>query len=585
MSIASCRHAAAVALVLAVMLFACAPALGEWEENGNPVCEAEDEQHSVTISGSPISYAYGQGERPRAYASIIAWADDRYWGVWESDICSQMMSADGEPLWDPEGVSICDAPGQQSAPVAVPDGEGGAVVVWRDRRLGGPGYAIYAQRIDEYGVTMWDEQGVEVCSETHNPTSVCVTADLSGGVIVAWRGDSDSGDYTEIQAQRIKGDMSEPWSTEYVVVYSDSTATPMFPDITDDGAGGAIIAWECNSGPELGVHAQRVDSLGVVMWTSGSTRICTGDGYDAAIVSDGAGGAIVAWEDYRTQEPFLMPDIHAQRLTANGGPRWQAGGIEVCTAFDRQDNPVLTTDDAGGAIVCWEDTRVGDDEDLYAARVDSGGTVLWPYEGVPISVAPNDQEEPRIIPDDAGGAIIVWRDWRGAAPFFAQRVDADGIPYWLPDGAPVCISAVDGLPEIAPDGESGAVVVWGDGRNVLEAGHDIFAKRLAYDYGDGMGVPEDSAQRLRIEQNSPNPFNPVTAIRCHVSEPGRVRLDVLDISGRVAATLVDRTWSGGPLDVEWRGLDNAGRQLASGVYLCRLRSGEDTATIKMVLLQ
>src|SRR5258708_21501097 len=69
-----------------------------------------------------------------------------------------------------------------------------------------------------------------------------------------------------------------------------------FPQTTSDGAGGAIITWE-DPGASAGIHAHHVLPSGVVdpAWPANGTALCTAPDHQVlpAIVSDGAGGAIV----------------------------------------------------------------------------------------------------------------------------------------------------------------------------------------------------------------------------------------------------------------------------------------------------
>lgn len=85
---------------------------------------------------------------------------------------------------------------------------------------------------------------------------------------------------------------------------------------------------------------------------------------------------------------------------------------------------------------------------------------------------------------------------------------------------------------------------------------------------------------LVLEQNYPNPFNPATRIYYHVPEASRVRLTVLDLTGREIAALVDDVQSAGPHTVEF-----SGRDLSSGTYLYRLQTAGRTVTKRMMLLK
>jgi hypothetical protein len=91
---------------------------------------------------------------------------------------------------------------------------------------------------------------------------------------------------------------------------------------------------------------------------------------------------------------------------------------------------------------------------------------------------------------------------------------------------------------------------------------------------------------VRLEQNVPNPFNPATAIAYTVPEGGAaVRLDVLDLEGRLVRTLIDGLRPAGRHTATWDGLTRRGTPAAAGVYLYRLESDGRTETRKMALVQ
>jgi hypothetical protein len=99
-----------------------------------------------------------------------------------------------------------------------------------------------------------------------------------------------------------------------------------------------------------------------------------------------------------------------------------------------------------------------------------------------------------------------------------------------------------------------------------------------------MGIEEQPA-RLVLEQNYPNPFNPTTRIRFTLPTPGRVRLAVHDVSGRLVAVVDDGHRDAGPHEIPWDGRDGTGRQVASGVYFCRLECEGEVHSKAMVLLK
>ncbi len=86
-----------------------------------------------------------------------------------------------------------------------------------------------------------------------------------------------------------------------------------------------------------------------------------------------------------------------------------------------------------------------------------------------------------------------------------------------------------------------------------------------------------------LEQNYPNPFNPTTAIAFALPRASQVTLEVYNVLGQKVRTLVDGMHQAGYYSVVFDGRDDARKELASGVYLYRLRTDTDTQTHKMIL--
>ena len=85
---------------------------------------------------------------------------------------------------------------------------------------------------------------------------------------------------------------------------------------------------------------------------------------------------------------------------------------------------------------------------------------------------------------------------------------------------------------------------------------------------------------FQLEQNSPNPFNPVTTIQFSVPHESHVRLKVYNSFGAEVATLVDQQVAAGTYKVNW----DASR-LASGFYLYRLEAKGFAQTKKLLLMK
>jgi len=99
------------------------------------------------------------------------------------------------------------------------------------------------------------------------------------------------------------------------------------------------------------------------------------------------------------------------------------------------------------------------------------------------------------------------------------------------------------------------------------------------------GTDEVPAVALQLEQNVPNPFNPLTTIAYELPTAGPVRLGIHALDGRRLRTLVDGTRAAGRHVAAWDGRDGAGRAVAAGVYLYRLETAEGVRSRTMTLVR
>jgi hypothetical protein len=88
-----------------------------------------------------------------------------------------------------------------------------------------------------------------------------------------------------------------------------------------------------------------------------------------------------------------------------------------------------------------------------------------------------------------------------------------------------------------------------------------------------------------LEQNFPNPANPSTTIRFDLPQGEQVSLVVYNMVGQAVAQLLDGVREAGSYSLRWDGRDDSGRKLSTGIYLYRLRAGDQVSTRKLMLLQ
>jgi len=447
--------------LLATAIIACVvlPAWAVWVDYGVPLCRDSYPQQNPCLASD------GAG------GAIAFWCD---WGI--SDICAQRINAFGTIQWTTNGVPLGRAPGDPSHVAAISDGSGGAIVTWN---AGTPPYDtyndIYAQRIDSSGTTQWTTGGVPLCLAVEHQLFPGIVTDGAGGAIVTWWDLRTEGG---MYAQRVDASGAVQWTADGVQLNAPGFKEDSPPTVPD-GAGGAIVAWANGD-----VYAQRVDHSGTLQWGPDGVPLCSaaGNQIDPTIVSDGAGGALIVWTDYRNG----YSDVYGQRVDASGTAQWTADGLPIRAASGSQSNAAIATDGFGGAIVGWLDSDYGGSHDIYVQRIDVLGATQWVAEGVPICAAAGDQLDLHLVQDGAGGAIVSWCDYRSSNPdIYTQHVDASGVVRWMTNGMALCTAAGNQLnPASVPDGGGGAILAWQDERS---GQYHIYAQQV--DDLDNWGFP------------------------------------------------------------------------------------------------
>jgi hypothetical protein len=261
--------------------------------------------------------------------------------------------------WTTNGLAYSAAPGNQDQPRVVADGAGGAIATWQDARSGTA--AIFAQRLNSIGVALWANDGVAVCTIAGGATAPVLVRSGTGGAIITWQ---------------------------------DSRNPPTSPDI----------------------YAQKIAPGGLPQWSGNGVPVCTVVGSQSAptISEDTAGGAVIAWIDAR----FSNNDIYAQRLNSAGALQWPSESVAVCSNSNYQYDPVVVSDGGGGAVLSWRDDRYSTAPDVFGQRLSGSGSVLYPDAEYPVLVSIRD------IPNDQGGRVkLSWKASNLDLPPFALVLD------------------------------------------------------------------------------------------------------------------------------------------------------------------
>lgn len=315
----------------------------------------------------------------------------------------------------------------------------------------------------------WVSGGVPVSTGSGNRNPE-ITTDGARGAIIAW---CDAA-RTYVQRVGFTGDVK--WVPGGILLGSSGTD----PQIVSDGAGGAVIAWLDTRNGDIDIYAQRIDSSGVTLWTGGGVPICSADGGQKSfrMIGDGSGGTIITWEDGREEEVH----IYAQKVGGDGNTLWAADGIRVDTGIESACAPDIDTDGAGGAYLTWAviDSLTNEllDREILVARVNADGSHAWDPPVITCATgscsAAYEVREwwfPRLTRDGYGGTIVAWADpWNEeydlwCCAVYVQKVDAGGEVCWPDSGINIGGYYANSI-QLAPDGMGGAFLTWHDWNNL-----------------------------------------------------------------------------------------------------------------------
>ncbi len=247
--------------------------------------------------------------------------------------------------------------------------------------------------------------------------------------------------------------------------------------------GSIVYVWSDTRFGDRDVWAQRMDSEGNKVWGEVATHV-NGEinrQEDPVAIRTTDGGVIVAWVDFRNED---SGDVYAQKIDDSGNLVWDTEGVPLCTATDIQISLNIVPDEDGGAYIIWIDSRNTGGTDIYGTHIESDGSIAdgWDDNGNSIISAEGAQNQHTFWQDGLGGAILVWHDDRDPdnENIYMQRIIGNGDLLWAEGGSILCDAAgVQNKPKITPDGSGNFIVTWRDKRDDILG--DIYAQRIDLD--------------------------------------------------------------------------------------------------------
>jgi uncharacterized repeat protein (TIGR02543 family) len=412
--------------------------------------------------------------------NLVVWEDRRssYDG---DDIYGARVSSAGVVL-DPNGIAISTQRGYELTPAVAANGSD-FLVVWWDTRNETSGSAtnrdIYGARVTHSGIVA-DPQGIPICNAPGNQRYPAVTA-LGTNYLVVWDDQRNSETNSDIYGARVSpaGAVLEANS----IAISRGTNEETRPAVAANGTD-YLVVW-VDAGDRVtsyfDIYGKRLSSAGVVLDTNRLVISDAGhDQYWPRLASSGT-DYLVVWQDFRNNATEDGLNIYGTLVRSNGAVVSPAG-VPICTARGVQFYPSVSSQGTNYLVV-WEDGRnapptvgglLAGTNDIYGARISGTGVVLDP-DGIAISTAPDRQDNPAVAASGSG-FFVVWTEKN--VEVVGARVSGAGVVA-EPNGLPIStLVNRERSPAVAFNGTN-YLVVWEDDRNQLNRSFDIYGVRVS----------------------------------------------------------------------------------------------------------
>jgi len=347
----------------------------------------------------------------------------------------------------------------------------------------------------------WALNGIPIRQGVHIEWQRTADSGNEGELIFAWS-DTRNGD-RDVYMQKIDLAGNKLWG-ETGVQASVTWGRQEDPVIVSDGMGGAFLAWIDYRADEYGdVYGQYINSDGLLQWDPAGVPLAVNDGAQqtANMARGGEGYAFVIWDDWSQSE---QGDIFGQVLSVSGpieDP--EHNGFPVADAAGSQSSHTIENS-GSDAVVAWVDTRDPSNPDIYAQRLDNAFNKHWTDQGTLVCGEASEQSAPKVAPADGDRVVLSWLDPRNndKGDVYSQILNVDGEAAWTANGIAVTnLSAEQNRPRVKSNGVDLLYYIWEDFRNNNQD-PDIYTQALNFDgtpHWTADGIPVSTADLKQLQ--------------------------------------------------------------------------------------
>ena len=362
--------------------------------------------------------------------AVLAFRDDRFGGVRAT---VTLVNPAGQRLWG-DGVPVSDGLIEAMRPYVAATTDGGYTVAWSE--YGETTNVVRVQHLNSLGQPQWASPLLWEDPQFGQFNMSCVTASDDGNAIISWvRKGMNFWDPPHLWTQKVSPSGTLLWNPHHVVVYDGEGGLEPgeFPCHHPDNQGGAIFHWHgALIGNWFDAAYQHILADGTEKFPHNGIPPTTNTDrqrFDTALTCDLAtGDTYLYWIELEVIEFIDYFSVYGQKFDAEGNRLWGDGGISL-VPWDTITllNPVAEFCDTGGALASWIGYDLWGQHQIYAARQDTTGALIW--DGQIQQVTETESYKHNLISATltSGMHVVAWTDDRdGDDDIYIQNIFNDG---------------------------------------------------------------------------------------------------------------------------------------------------------------
>lgn len=405
--------------------------------------------------------------------AYVIWQDKKNTGP--GDIYFLHTNSYGEVSFRADGKAVSTLHGAKEYPAAVTNRKGNAFILFK-ANVKDKSKQLFIQKLSANGSRLWQNEGINISVNNLEIVDYSIDTYQDSLICVSYlmREDGFTGDYMlDYIFLNNNGVVINPKQENSFLFRSNNRKNKV--SVVEDHEGGAFFFWLENISGKSVLRASHIDELFNKNWTSEAISISDSSQSVLNYTTNRYGNSV--YLSFQCQG--RKKEIRQQLITRSGKLPWSPGGKLITALKGNQINPQPAIVDTS-IYLTWTN-EFQNDKDIFIQKFDKNGKSIWKKDGIPVIKLQGDQFSQKLIQDEKDNLIISWIDRRVDSLFgniYVQKIDNKGKFIW--DSLGVILGSFNNSQKsylnLLPDGSGGAIAIFKerrDGRNEIYA-HKVF---------------------------------------------------------------------------------------------------------------